>query len=160
MIKKILGLSLKWKIVGGVVILIVIWGIYHFGFAGNGNTYQFVDVKSGTISEVVNVTGNTIPVQSLTLAFQNSGVITAVYYPVGSRVNAGDVIAKLDTQDLAAQLAQAQASVNAQKATLADRSNASKHSRFPNRTECGATKYPKYLFRHSKHARKRLRGIE
>jgi HlyD family secretion protein len=118
MIKKISGLSILWKIVYGIVALVVLWGIYHFWFAGSSTQYQFVTVTRGSITEAVNVTGNTTPVQSLTLAFQNGGNIAAVYYPVGSKVVAGDVIARLDTQDLQAQLAQAQATVDAQKATL------------------------------------------
>jgi HlyD family secretion protein len=120
MIKKISKLSWTWKIIYGIAALIVLWGIYHFWFAGSGNQYQFVTVTRGTITEAVNVTGNTTPVQNLSLAFQNGGTITSVDYPVGSHVNAGTVIARLDTEDLQAQLAQAQANVDSAAATLAN----------------------------------------
>jgi len=118
MFKKISSLSLTWKIVIVVVIVIIIWIAYHFVFAANKSSYQFVTVTQGTITEVVNVTGNTAPVQSIDLAFQNGGTITAVNYPVGSAVRAGDVIARLDTSALEAQLAEAQANVDAAQATL------------------------------------------
>ena len=107
-----------WKIIYGVIALIVIWGVYHFIFAGNKNTYQFVTVTQGTIAEAVNVTGNTTPVQNLNLAFENGGTIAAVNYPVGSNVSTGNVIARLDTQALQAQLAQSAANVDAAQATL------------------------------------------
>jgi HlyD family secretion protein len=120
MIKKIWGLSVIWKIVIVVILLVVVWGVYHFWFAGTANQYQLVTVTQGPITEVVNVTGNTTPVQSLDLAFQNGGTVAAVYYPVGSAVSVGSVIAKLDTSGLQAQLAQAQASVDAASSTLAE----------------------------------------
>ncbi len=100
MIKKIHGLGLTWKIVGGVVVLAVLGGIYHFWSAGKASPYQFVTVTQGPITEVVSVTGNTTPVKSLSLAFQNAGTIATVNYPVGADVGAGDVIATLDTQAL------------------------------------------------------------
>ena len=56
--------------------------------------------------------------RSVALAFENGGTIAAVYYNEGDHVNAGAVIAKLDTQNLEAQLAQAQATVDSQTATL------------------------------------------
>ena len=118
MMKKISGLSTKWKVIYGIIALIVLWGVYRIWFSGGGSTYQFVTVTRGSITEAVSVTGNTTPVQSLDLGFENGGTIAGVYYPVGSTVHAGDVIARLDTQDLQAQLAQAQATVDSETATL------------------------------------------
>jgi HlyD family secretion protein len=108
----------KWKIIATIVALFcVIWLIFHFA-GGNQSQYQTVSVKRGTITEIVSVTGATTPVHSLSLGFENSGRISAVYRDIGAHVNAGDAIAQLDTQDLQAQFAQAKASVDAQIATL------------------------------------------
>lgn len=98
----------------------VIGLIYYFSFHKSGGGYQFVSVTQDSITETVSVTGNTTPVQSLDLAFQNGGTIARVEHVVGDHVNAGDVIAQLDTSDLQAQLAQAQANVDAEKAQLAN----------------------------------------
>ena len=114
---------------GGIAILAVLWGIYRIWFAGSGGAYQFVTVTPGPITEAVNVTGNTAPVQSLDLAFQSAGTIASVSYPVGSTVHAGDVIARLDAQSLAAQLAQAQANVDTQEANAPRISKLAQHRR-------------------------------
>jgi RND family efflux transporter MFP subunit len=105
-------------IIGIVVILLVVGVAYYFFFAKKGSSYQFVIVTQGAITEVVSVTGNTTPIKSLDLGFQNGGTIASVSKDVGDHVVAGDVIARLSTSDLAAQLAQAQANVDAANAQL------------------------------------------
>ena len=102
-------------IIIAVVVLMLIWFVW---FRKSGNAYQFVTVTRSSITEVVSVTGNTTPVRSLNLAFQNGGTIAAVYKNAGDTVSAGGTIAQLNTSDLAAQLAQAQAGVQAAQATL------------------------------------------
>ncbi len=92
---------------------------YFFIASRGGSKYQFVNVTQGTITEVVSVTGNTTPIQSLDLSFPAGGTIVAVYKNAGDSVRAGDVLVTLDTSGLQAQLAQAQAAVDAAQATLA-----------------------------------------
>jgi len=100
------------------IIVIVIAAIWIVVARRGGSQYQFVTVQRGTITEEVDVTGNTTPIQSLDLAFENGGTISAVYKNAGDTVAAGQTIAVLNTSDLQAQLAQAQASVDAAQATL------------------------------------------
>lgn len=52
------------------------------------------------------------------LAAKNSARVSEVLVDIGSKVNAGDIIIKLDTQELQAQVDQAQAGVNTAKANL------------------------------------------
>lgn len=52
------------------------------------------------------------------LAAKSSAKVSEVLVDIGSKVNAGDTIIKLDTQDLQAQVDQAQAAVNVAKANL------------------------------------------
>lgn len=105
----------KWAL-AGVVTVVVVGGF----IALNHKTpkYQLISVTQGPIIETVSVTGNTTPTQSVSLGFQNSGIVSRVYYQLGQKVNAGAVIAQLNTAQLSAALQQAQANVDAQQAQL------------------------------------------
>lgn len=113
-----LGFGKKKVIIIIVAVLVVGAGAYFFVAARNSSSYQFVSVTQGSITEVVSVTGNTTPIQSLDLSFPAGGTVAAVYKNAGDNVNAGDVLVSLDTSGLQAQLAQAQAAVDAAQATL------------------------------------------
>ena len=104
-------------IIGSVVLLAAIIGAYLYFFR-HSTTYQFVTVTRGSITESVSLTGNTVPSQSVSLAFNNSGIISHTYSDLGKQVHAGEVLAELNTSDLVAQLHQAQADVDAQQAKL------------------------------------------
>lgn len=80
---------------------------------------QLISVTRGSIAETVTVTGNTTPSQSVSIGFQNTGTIAAVHAALGDAVNAGEVIAELNTANLLASLQQAQADVAVQQAKLA-----------------------------------------
>lgn len=109
-------LKSKW-VLGILVVVILVGGYWYFTHSG-GTTYQFIPVTQGPITETVSVTGNTTPMQSVSLGFQNTGMIAHVYYQLGGTVQAGAVIAQLNTASLSAALAQAQANVDAAQATL------------------------------------------
>src|SRR5512146_219976 len=68
-------------------------------------TYQFVTVTRGPLSETVSLTGNTTPVEDVTLGFQITGTVAAVYHKLGEAVTAGETIASLNTSTLSAALA-------------------------------------------------------
>lgn len=109
----------KKKVIVAVLAIVALAGIVYFFVASSGGSkYQFVSVSRGTITEVVSVTGNTTPIQSLNLSFPAGGTVAAVYKNAGDSVNAGDVLVRLNTSGLQAQLAQAQAAVDAAQATL------------------------------------------
>lgn len=114
------GFGKKKIIIAVVAVAVVGIVVYFFIASRSGGNYQLVSVTRGTITEVVSVTGNTTPIQSLDLSFQSGGTVAAVYKNAGDDVNAGDVLARLDTSGLQAQLAQAQAGVDAAQATLAN----------------------------------------
>ncbi|NNM83614.1 efflux RND transporter periplasmic adaptor subunit [Candidatus Parcubacteria bacterium] len=113
-------LTSKWTL--GILAVVILGGGYMY-FAGKRTpTYQFIPVTQGAITETVSVTGNTTPMQSVSLSFQNSGTIAEVYKSLGDHVNAGDVIASLNTANLSAALAQAQAAYDS---AVASRSSTS-----------------------------------
>jgi len=101
--------------IGAGIVLVGL--IYHFVHKG-ASPYHFISVAKGSVTETVSVTGSTTPTQSVSLGFQNSGSVANVYYAVGQHVYAGAVLAVLNASDLSAQLKQAQATVDAQTATL------------------------------------------
>lgn len=108
-------LKSRWVIGFGVIVILGgVWYVTH----RPKNTYQLITVTQGPITQTVSVTGNTTPLKSVTLGFQNSGAIARVNYALGEQVSAGAVIATLDTAGLVAALQQAQANVAAQQAKL------------------------------------------
>jgi multidrug resistance efflux pump len=106
----------KWLL--AIVVLAVIVVIWIVFAATRKPSYQFVTVQRGPITEIVSVTGNTTSTQDVSLAFQVGGTIAAIYAQLGTQVAAGQTLVGLDTSDLQAQLAQAEAAVDAQQAEL------------------------------------------
>jgi len=98
------------KIIIGAVVLVVV-GIGGYSLWPKTPVYQFVTVERGSIVETVSVTGNTTPVSSVSLGFSNSGNIARVNFSVGKNVSKGQVLAELNTNDLQAQIKQAQANL-------------------------------------------------
>lgn len=70
-------------------------------------------------SERIIAEGRVTPVKNATLAFQSSGIVKEVNAAAGDRVDAGKVLAQLDTKQLELQLAQAEANVATAQAKLA-----------------------------------------
>ena len=106
----------------GIFILIIIFGGYWFFIRKSGPSYLLVPVMRGSITETVSVTGNTTPIQSVSLGFQDTGTIAYVYHNLGDKVDAGEVIAELNTTNLSAALQQAQAAYDS---AVASRSSTS-----------------------------------
>ncbi len=79
-------------------------------------TVETGQVSTATLSSVVESSGSASPVAEVTLAFGTSGTIERVNVAVGDRVQAGDVLAQLDTTDLELQVAQAEQSYLSQQA--------------------------------------------
>ncbi len=106
------------KLVVGVAGVVAILLVGFLLTRGSGAAQQLIPVVSGSIVEVVSVTGNTSPVESVSLGFGNSGTVSRVYASVGTTVRKGQVLAELNTSDLYAQVKQAEANLDAQQAKL------------------------------------------
>ncbi|MFA5942224.1 MAG: efflux RND transporter periplasmic adaptor subunit [Candidatus Paceibacterota bacterium] len=104
-------------IIASIAALILVGSLW-YAFGRANASYQFVVVARGSLTEIVSVTGNTTPVESSSLGFGASGIVRGVYAKVGDTVYAGSVLASLDVGDLRAQLAGAQATVDAEIAAL------------------------------------------
>ncbi len=100
-----------------IVFILLLVGVFLL-FSHHSPKYQFVSVTRGPITEVVSLTGNTTPSQSVALSFSSSGNISNIYSALGKNVSAGEVLAELDTSNLVAQLHQAQANLDTEQAKL------------------------------------------
>ncbi len=108
----------KWFVILAVLIIsAIVWSV----FGALKQVPQItIKVERGSLTQEVNVTGKTKPVQSLDLAFERSGKVIKVNADVGDKVTLGQVIAIQDQSDLSAQVAQAEAALAIQDARLSD----------------------------------------
>lgn len=73
--------------------------------------YDIIRVETGSLISTVNATGTIEPVDEVTLVFKTPGRVAEVLVQPGQAVKAGDLIARLDTEDLEIALAQAETSL-------------------------------------------------
>ncbi len=106
------------KIIIALIIAVLGAGSY-FLFRKKTSALQFVTIKRGDVVEEVSVTGRVKASENVALAFEKSGKVSWVNVKVGDHVGAGWALVLLSGGDLEAQLAQAEASVKAEKAKLA-----------------------------------------
>jgi len=110
------------KIIIIVSIIIVLIGIY-FAYQGifgqKEPDYTTVLVSKGEVVQDVSVTGTVISARQIDLQFENSGKIKTIEKEVGDSVLAGQVLMRLDTAELNAQLRANQAALEIAQAKLA-----------------------------------------
>lgn len=106
------------KYVGISLLIIAIIGGYLFFSRGKKPQYEFITAKKGELVQEVSVTGRVKSKRHIGYAFEKSGKVAEVAVKVGDKVKTGAVLAKLKNADFSAQLAQAQASVDAANAQL------------------------------------------
>lgn len=100
------------------------WGAYQFYWlprqeAATAPTYETVQVTRGSIASTVSATGNIEPEAEVTLAFGSAGRVEKVLVSAGQTVQAGQLLAALETTDLTLALAQAKISLEISQAQLA-----------------------------------------
>lgn len=105
------------SIIVGVLAVIILILIFT---SGSDKNITFVEVKKGTISQEVAITGKTVPNSDVKLGFERSGKITRVNVSVGDKVSADQVLASIDSGELYAQLLQAQAELESEQAKLTE----------------------------------------
>lgn len=86
----------------------------------NGNDrFDYVVASQGELIQEVSVTGNVKPAESIEMSFEASGTVSNIDVEVGDRVKPGQVIAKLKSTELYADLSQAQANLESKRAMQA-----------------------------------------
>lgn len=105
-----------------IIIGLLIGGYSYFTRVKNP-TYDFVLAKKGNLVQEVSVTGRVKPSESVNLAFESGGRVSAVYADVGKQVSSGEILVSLENDDLRAQLKQAEANIKAEQAKLDELKN-------------------------------------
>lgn len=90
------------------------------------NNSQTIENKQEQSKNTYLMAGKIEANDQVNLAAKNSARVSEVLVDIGSKVNAGDTIIKLDTQELQAQVDQAQAAVNTAKANLTNAMSATR----------------------------------
>ena len=107
-IKKLKALSIKNKIIIGVVIIIIaIFAWHQFSSSSSQVQYQTAKVTKGTMVVSLTETGQVSVSNKVSIVTQASGIVSNVYVKTGDHVNAGDKIADV-TLDTAGQQRQAE----------------------------------------------------
>ncbi|MBC7543946.1 MAG: efflux RND transporter periplasmic adaptor subunit [Candidatus Sericytochromatia bacterium] len=88
------------------------------GAAGT-NRQQTVVTALQTIRPVLTTSGKVVPRQVVNLSPKTSGRLVALYVDQGARVRKGDLVAKMDDQEVRAQVAQSRANLTQAQARLA-----------------------------------------
>ena len=102
-----------------VVLAAVSAGIWATGGSSPSTpTFQLVAAASSTLRQTVASTGTIEPAQQANLNFAASGQVTTVAVTVGQKVKAGQVLAKVNSASLSADVAQAEATEASDAAKL------------------------------------------
>jgi len=107
----------KKLIILAIIIIIAILGFNYFG-KPKQTPLQFATVKRQDIKATVSASGTLNGKNSANLRFKLPGKLTFINVKTGDAVFAGQVIAGLDTQDLAIALQQAQNTLRDKQATV------------------------------------------
>ncbi|MBL7155091.1 MAG: efflux RND transporter periplasmic adaptor subunit [Candidatus Portnoybacteria bacterium] len=111
---------MKKIIIVASIIVIIIGG--YFGlraiFGSKDSDYQTVEVTRGEVIDLVSVTGTVISAKEIDLQFEKAGKIRKVEIEVGDQVSIGQVLVRLDTAELNAQVQANQAALEIAQAKL------------------------------------------
>jgi multidrug efflux pump subunit AcrA (membrane-fusion protein) len=117
---------LRWPWAIVAVALVVALGVWWLAFRSDGGsasaagTQQLVAVTRGPIGSAVSAEGTVAAAQTANLSFGGSGTVTAVNVKAGDTVTTGQVLATIDSAQLASAVSSAQASLATAQAKLAD----------------------------------------
>lgn len=113
------------KVVTTIIILAVVAGLSFVGyraFAGRESApsaeLETVPVERGDIVATVNASGSIVPRTKVTLSFKMPGRVAEIAVEKGDHVEAGEILARLETTDLELAVAQAEAALAMSEAQL------------------------------------------
>jgi RND family efflux transporter MFP subunit len=110
-LKKPISIALLVVLVGG--------GAFGLFYARKKNARpELLTVERGAIVQEVAATGTTKPLKSIDLAFERGGKISFITADVGAKVAQGQMLAELSSADLAADVAQDEATLAVERAKL------------------------------------------
>lgn len=111
---------LKRLLVWGLLLLVVIFVIFQWGIGQKGSAieYKTMEAQRGDLTVTVTATGNLEPTNQVDVGTEVSGTVESVGVDYNDVVKAGQVLARLDTTKLEAQVNFSRAAVEFAKANL------------------------------------------
>ncbi|MFH1216881.1 MAG: efflux RND transporter periplasmic adaptor subunit [Pseudomonadota bacterium] len=111
---------LKRLLAWGLLLLVIIFVVFKWSRGQNGSAteYKTVVVQRGDLTVTVTATGNLQPTNQVDVGSEISGTIASVLADYNDVVKAGQVLARLDTTKLEAQVNQSRAAVESARANL------------------------------------------
>lgn len=109
----------RWLIWGAVVVALAIAGLAWFMWGRiEGVQYETAAVRRGNLTVTVTATGTLEPTNQVEVGIEVSGTIRTVEVDYNDRVKVGQVLARLDTTKLEAQVQQSQAALASARAKV------------------------------------------
>jgi HlyD family secretion protein len=111
----------RWIIVAILVVVVVVAIALVFWRGSNSSTavqYKTEEVKRGNLTVIVTATGTLQPTNKVDVGSELSGIIKTVEADYNSKVKAGQILAKLDTSKLEAQVTQSKAALESAKSKV------------------------------------------
>lgn len=103
-------------IIGGLALIVVIAVVYLS--REKGPLYDFAIAERVNLIQEITATGKVKPVQSVDLSFEKGGQVASVLAKVGDKVEAGQILVRLENAELSAQLLKAQATIEVEQSKL------------------------------------------
>lgn len=110
--------SIRLGLIAGSVILLFVIGLC-LSSSGNGPRYITVRPHRGDLRVTVTATGKLEPVNQVEVGTEVSGTVRRVYVDFNQHVRAGQLLARLDTQKLDAQITQLTSALDSARANIA-----------------------------------------
>lgn len=106
---------LRWRwLLVAVISVLIVGGLVFFLQSGDSDIrYQTVEVQRGNLTVTVTATGTLEPVTQVDVGSELSGIVDIVEVDYNDHVKIGQVLARLDTDKLQAQVLQSQAALEA-----------------------------------------------
>jgi HlyD family secretion protein len=111
---------LKRWLIWGVPVVLAALGVALWLMSGNGDQvrYQTHTVQRGNLTVTVTATGNLKPTNQVDVGSELSGIVKSVEADYNQRVKVGQVLARLDTSKLEAQVSQTRAALESAQAKV------------------------------------------
>ncbi|MBC7149965.1 MAG: efflux RND transporter periplasmic adaptor subunit [Rhizobium sp.] len=108
-----------WRLLAAGVLIVGAYGYWSYSNQATAYTYATAAAKKGDLTVLVTATGSVEPTVQVDVSSEQSGTIRDVLVDYNSAVKKGEVVARLDTAKLEANVKSAEASLLSAKASVA-----------------------------------------